>query len=53
MSKTRENILKYKSFVEHNDVVWTKYHQFELVFYTTYLYEHPREETRQKLRQDN
>ena len=25
-SKTRRNILKYKSFVEHNDVNWTEYH---------------------------
>ena len=53
MSKIRRNILKYKSFVEHNDVIWTEYHQFELILYTSCLREHPRIETRQELRQDN
>ena len=53
MSKTRRNLLKYKSFVEHRDVIWTEYHQFELDFYTSCLREYPRKETRQELRQDN
>ena len=43
------NILKYKSFVEHNDVIWTEYHQFELVFDTNCLREHPKKETREEL----
>ena len=51
MIKTRRNILKHKSFVEHNGVIWTEYHYFELVFYTVCLREHPRKETRQELRQ--
>ena len=32
MSKTWKNILKYKTFVEHSDVILTEYFQFKPVF---------------------
>ena len=53
MSKTRRNIMKYKYFVKHNDVIWTEHYYLELVFHTSCLCEHPRKETLQELSQDN
>ena len=37
----------------HNDVFWTEYHYFELVFYTVCLHKHISTENRQEGRQDN
>ena len=41
------------SFVEHSNMIWTKYHYIDLAFYTSCLHEHPRKESRQEKCQAN
>ena len=53
MSKAKNDILKFKSFVEHNDVFSKKCNYFELVFDTSCSHDHPRKKTRQEQRQGN